>query len=146
VQSGVRVIPVLDLSQSNAALAPRLGDAFREIGFVALAHHGVPTATIDALYRAANAFFDMPAVLKGQVARPRPDQNRGYIAYGEETLARLGGAETPPDHKEIFSIGPFDLPNEQYYTSPAAYPSFAPNLWPACLRAFSRRCAPIGAR
>jgi isopenicillin N synthase-like dioxygenase len=125
------MIPVLDLSQSNAALAPRLGDAFREIGFVALARHGVPTATIDALYRAANAFFDMPAVLKGQVARPRPDQNRGYIAYGEETLARLGGAETPPDHKEIFSIGPFDLPNEPYYTSPAAYPSFAPNLWPA---------------
>jgi isopenicillin N synthase-like dioxygenase len=125
------MIPTLDYSQSDEALAPRLGTAFREIGFVALTGHGIPTATIDALYRAANAFFDMPAVLKKQVARPRPDQNRGYIAYGEETLARLGGTETPPDHKEIFSIGPFDLPDDAYYTSAAAYPSFAPNLWPA---------------
>src|SRR5471032_3686637 len=124
------MIPVLDYSQSDEVLAPRLGSAFREIGFVALAGHGVPTETTDALYEAANAFFDMPAVLKKQVARPRLDQNRGYIAYGEETLARLGGEQTPPDHKEIFSIGPFDLPETSYYTSPAAYPSFAPNLWP----------------
>ena len=125
------MIPVLDYSQPDALLAPRLGTAFREIGFVALAGHGIPAATIDALYAAADAFFDMPAVLKKQVARPRPDQNRGYIAYGEETLARLGGEQTPPDHKEIFSIGPFDLSDDTYYTSPAAYPSFAPNLWPA---------------
>ena len=125
------MIPVLDLSQQDRLLAPVLGRAFREIGFVALAGHGVPAATIEALYRAANEFFDLPIVEKKKVERPRPDQNRGFIAYGEETLARLGGRQTPPDHKEIFSIGPFDLPDMPYYTSPAAYPSFAPNLWPA---------------
>jgi isopenicillin N synthase-like dioxygenase len=124
------MIPVLDLSRSDDALAPELGAAFREIGFVALTRHGVPTATIDALYASANGFFDLPAAEKRRVARPRPDQNRGYIAYGEETLARLGGRQTPPDYKEIFSIGPFDLPDSSYYASPAAYPSFAPNLWP----------------
>ena len=126
----VPMIPVLDLSRPDEALAPELGAAFREIGFVALTRHGVATATIDALYTAANGFFDLPAAEKRKVARPRPDQNRGYIAYGEETLARLGGRETPPDYKEIFSIGPFDLPDIAYYTAPAAYPSFAPNLWP----------------
>jgi isopenicillin N synthase-like dioxygenase len=124
------MIPVLDLSRCDEALAPELGAAFREIGFVALTRHGVPTATISALYAAANGFFDLPAAEKRTVARPRPDQNRGYIAYGEETLARLGGRQTPPDYKEIFSIGPFDLPDTSYYTSAAAYPSFAPNLWP----------------
>jgi isopenicillin N synthase-like dioxygenase len=124
------MIPVLDLSRSDHALAPELGAAFRDIGFVALTHHGVATATIEALYEAANGFFNLPTMEKRKVARPRPDQNRGYIAYGEETLARLGGRQTPPDHKEIFSIGPFDLPDTSYYTSPAAYPSFAPNLWP----------------
>lgn len=124
------MIPILDLSQSDAALAPELGAAFHDIGFVALAGHGVPPATIDALYRSANAFFDLPVAAKKHVARPRPDQNRGYIGYGEETLARLGGRQTPPDHKEIFSIGPFDLPDDAYHTGPAAYPSFAPNLWP----------------
>jgi isopenicillin N synthase-like dioxygenase len=124
------MIPVLDFSMADEALAPELGAAFREIGFVALTGHGVSTATIDALYGAANGFFDLPMAEKQKVARPRLDQNRGHIAYGEETLARLGGQQTPPDHKEIFSIGPFDLPETSYYTSPAAYPSFAPNLWP----------------
>jgi isopenicillin N synthase-like dioxygenase len=125
------MIPVLDLSLPDRVLAPALGTAFREIGFAALSHHGVPSATIEVLYSAANDFFDLPAEAKRQVARPRPEQNRGYIAYGEETLARLGGRQTPPDHKEIFSIGPFDLPDTPYYLSPAAYPSFAANLWPA---------------
>jgi isopenicillin N synthase-like dioxygenase len=125
------MIPVLDLSRTDKELAPELGRAFSEIGFVALSGHGIPAVTIEGLYRAANAFFDMPLTLKRLVARPRPDQNRGYIAYGEETLARLGGAETPPDHKEIFSIGPFDVPDDAYHTAEAAYPSFAPNLWPA---------------
>jgi isopenicillin N synthase-like dioxygenase len=124
-------IPILDLSQDDSVLAPKLGAAFREIGFVALTRHGVPQHMIESLYAAANGFFDLPAEMKRQVARPRLDQNRGYIGYGEETLARLAGHETPPDHKEIFSIGPFDLPGTPYYTGPAAYPSFAPNLWPA---------------
>ena len=98
---------------------------------MSIVNHGVPARTIRTLYAAANAFFDLPPETKRRVARPRPDQNRGYIAYGEETLARLGGQQTPPDYKEIFSIGPFDLPDDTYYTAPAAYPSFAPNLWPA---------------
>jgi isopenicillin N synthase-like dioxygenase len=123
-------IPLLDLALDDRALAPALGAAFRDIGFVALTHHGVPMPVIDALYAAANDFFDLPLEVKRRVARPRPDQNRGYIGRGDETLARLAGRQTQPDHKEIFSIGPFDLPDEPYYTGPAAYPSFAPNLWP----------------
>ena len=125
------MIPILDLSQDDRALAPALDAAFRDIGFASVVNHGVSATTIADLYAAANAFFDLPADAKRKVKRPRPDQNRGYIGYGEETLARLGGRQTPPDHKEIFSIGPFDLPDDTYYTRPAAYPSFAPNLWPS---------------
>lgn len=124
------MIPILDLSQDDRALAPALDAAFRDIGFASVVNHGVPAAIIAGLYAAATGFFDLPDDAKRQVARPRPDQNRGYIGYGEETLARLGGRQTPPDYKEIFSIGPFDLPDDTYYTGPAAYPSFAPNLWP----------------
>src|SRR5438046_856874 len=110
MKPGVPAIPTLDLSQSDARLAPTLGTAFREIGFVAVTNHGVPVAVIDALYTAAHRFFDLPPDAKQRVARPRPDQNRGYIGDGQETLARLAGGQTPPDHKELFSIGPFDLP------------------------------------
>jgi isopenicillin N synthase-like dioxygenase len=125
------MVPILDLSHDDRKVAPALDEAFRDIGFACVVNHGVPSATIRSLYEAAEAFVDLPAEAKRQVARPRPDQNRGYIGYGEETLARLGGRQTPPDHKEIFSIGPFDLPDDTYYTGPAAYPSFAPNLWPS---------------
>ncbi|MBV8393486.1 MAG: 2-oxoglutarate and iron-dependent oxygenase domain-containing protein, partial [Alphaproteobacteria bacterium] len=128
---GVPMIPVLDLAQDDDALAPVLDAAFRDIGFASVVNHGVSAEIIGSLYDAANAFFDLPAEAKRLVARPRPDQNRGYIGPGEETLARLGGRQTPPDYKEIFSIGPFDLPDDAYYTGPAAYPSFAPNLWPS---------------
>src|SRR5512146_3368350 len=98
------MIPVLDLAKDDHALAPTLNAAFRDIGFASVVNHGVPATTIRSLYESANAFFDLPAEAKRRVARPRPDQNRGYIGYGEETLSRLGGRQTPPDYKEIFSI------------------------------------------
>ena len=62
------------------------------------------------------------------VRRPRNDQNRSYIPYGEETLARMHGGDTPPDYKEVSAIFPDDVPTTPYYTGPLAYPDFAPNL------------------
>ena len=44
------------------------------------------------------------------VRRPHHEQNRGYIPYGEETLARMHGGDTPPDFKEVFAIGPVRPP------------------------------------
>jgi isopenicillin N synthase-like dioxygenase len=58
-------------------------------------NHGVSATTIADLYAAASAFFYLSADAKRQVARPRPDQSRGYNGDGEETLARLGGRQTP---------------------------------------------------
>ena len=75
-------------------------------------------------------FFDLPIDEKLTVRRPKNDQNRGYIPYGEETLALMHGQVTPADYKEVFAIGPDDVPNEPYYTCDLAYPDFAPNLWP----------------
>jgi isopenicillin N synthase-like dioxygenase len=131
--------PVIDLGavcrqQVSAAarldIARQVASACEEIGFFAVTGHGVPRAVIAELTARSYAFFDLPQVEKLVVRRPRPEQNRGYIPPGEERLARLWGDETPPDLKELFTIGPFDLPDEPYFTGPAAYPSFAPNLWP----------------
>ena len=90
----------------------------------------MPRALITDLVAQSYTFFDLPLAEKLVVRRPRPEQNRGFIAPGEEHLARLRGDETPPDLKELYTIGPFDLPHTPYFTGPAAYPSFAPNLWP----------------
>jgi isopenicillin N synthase-like dioxygenase len=132
-------LPVIDLEplrepQVSAAvrrdIARQVASACEETGFFAVTGHGVPRAVIAKLVAQSYAFFDLPLAEKLAVRRPRPEQNRGYIAPGEERLARLRGDETPPDLKELYTIGPFDLPDTPYYAGPAAYPSFAPNLWP----------------
>ena len=124
-------IPVIDLGAAgDRDLVREVARACEEIGFFAVTGHGVPRAVIADLVARSYAFFDLPQAEKLAVRRPRPEQNRGYIAPGEERLARLRGEETPPDLKELYTIGPFDLPDEPYFTGPAAYPSFAPNLWP----------------
>jgi isopenicillin N synthase-like dioxygenase len=64
------------------------------------------------------------------VRRPKPEQSRGYVGVGEENLA-YGVDRAATDLKEFFAIGPVDVPDEPYYTNPGAYPSFAPNVWPA---------------
>jgi isopenicillin N synthase-like dioxygenase len=132
-------VPVIDLSplsepQVSAAvlldIVRQVASACVETGFFAVTGHGVPRAVIADLVAQSYLFFDLPLAEKLAVRRPRPEQNRGYIAPGEERLARLRGDETPPDLKELYTIGPFDLPDTPYFTGPAAYPSFAPNLWP----------------
>src|ERR671921_794544 len=100
--------PVIDLGAvrgpqvSTAArldIAYRVASACEEIGFFAVTGHGVPDRVIAELVAQSHAFFDLPLAEKLAVRRPRPEQNRGYIAPGEEFLARLRGDETPPDLK-----------------------------------------------
>ena len=57
------------------------------------------------------SFFDLSLDEKLAERRSRNDQNRGYIPYGEETLARMLGGNTPPDYEEVFAIGPDDVPS-----------------------------------
>ncbi len=130
-------IPVIDLSVfrdgdafDRKRVAAAIADACETIGFLVVSGHGVPEADGTALHRAALDFFDLPLEEKLTVRRPRNDQNRGYIPYGEETLAKMHGQVTPADYKEVFAIGPDDVPDEPYYTCDLAYPDFAPNLWP----------------
>ena len=61
-----------------------------------------------------------------QVKRPRPEQSRGYIPPADERLARLRGEDTPPYLKELYTIGPFDMPEDPYFTGPAAWPLLRP--------------------
>jgi isopenicillin N synthase-like dioxygenase len=135
-----RPFPIIDVSPftvpgasaaERAAVACRIGDACETIGFFAVTGHGVPRHAIEDLVSASYEFFGLPRDEKLRVKRPRPEQNRGYIPPGDETLARLAGNDTPADLKELFAIGPFNLPDDPYFTGAAAYPSFAANLWPS---------------
>ena len=78
----------------------------RALCIAAYRRHGVPAEDGATLHRTALDFFDLPLDEKLAVRRPKNDQNRGYIPYGEETLVRMSGGDSPPDVKEVFAIGP----------------------------------------
>ncbi len=130
-------VPVLDLSsfrdgtaQDKRATATAFDRACRDIGFLVVAGHEVPESIQAALYDAGKSFFDQSLSQKLRVRRLHHEQNRGYIPYGEERLVRMHGGDSPPDFKEVFAMGPCEVPDEAYYTQDAAYPNFAPNIWP----------------
>lgn len=132
--------PIVDLAPWQAGdtaarlkLANSVRDACETIGFFAVTGHGVPRDTIEAMRATSRTFFDLPVDEKKKVARPRPEQNRAWHAEGTETLARLAGNESPPDYKEVFAMGPPDVPANDpwYHDLPGAYPNYAANLWPA---------------
>ena len=131
-------IPVIDLapiisgdSGAKTQAAMELGSAAQTLGFAVVAGHGIDPLIGTALRDTALRFFDLPLEEKMAIRRPKNDQNRGYIPYGEETLVRMAGGDSPPDYKEVFAIGPDSVPDEPYFTGPGSYPSYAPNLWPA---------------
>ncbi|MBN9530079.1 MAG: isopenicillin N synthase family oxygenase [Alphaproteobacteria bacterium] len=135
----LKSVPMIDVSPflsgdpaGKLAVARQIGDACRDIGFLTIVGHGVPDALIQATYDTAKAFFDLPEEEKNKVARPAPDQVRGYSPLMGEGLSYSLDEATPPDLKESFSIGPVDVPaGDPYFTGAEAGPHFAPNVWPA---------------
>ena len=137
-------IPVIDIApflsgsaEGRASVPAGMRSAAEEIGFFAIEGHGVPRTTMDALYSAAHAFFDLPLDEKQRVAPPRPDYPRGYKAVGFEALAAGNALETPPDLKEYYHFGRRDIPRDAYYTGEQGRKHFFANQWPAHPAGFS---------
>jgi isopenicillin N synthase-like dioxygenase len=131
-------VPVIDIGPylagtpaGKAAVAKAVDQACRDIGFLVITGHGVPSDLIARTERAAAGFFDLPLAQKLALKRPQDDQVRGYSAVGDEGLSYSLDEVTPGDLKESFTIGPIDPPDEPYFNGPAAGPHFAPNLWPS---------------
>jgi isopenicillin N synthase-like dioxygenase len=130
-------VPLIDVAPfltgtpaDRQAVAREVGRACEEIGFFTIVGHGVDSALVERMSDVSRAFFALPLAEKLAVKRPRPEQSRGYIGVGDEHLG-YGIGQPTTDLKEFFAVGPVDVPDEEYYTCAAAYPSFAPNVWPA---------------
>jgi isopenicillin N synthase-like dioxygenase len=125
------LVPVIDIGplrdRSEAGLirvASEVGAAARDIGFFAVANHGVPASIVDAMYAAARAFFALPADVKDELAIERSPQ---YLGYARAELERLDPAR-PGDAKESFNMG-----RERAADDPdvlAGTPFVGPNQWP----------------
>lgn len=101
-------IPVVDLSEftsgdnkSKKAFVEQLGNAYEEVGFVAVKNHGVPDALIKSIYEQVQQFFSLPLSKKLQYEIKGLAGQRGYTSFGRE---HAKGSDAP-DLKEFFQYG-----------------------------------------
>ncbi|WP_375445794.1 isopenicillin N synthase family dioxygenase [uncultured Fibrella sp.] len=101
-------IPSLDLADFTAGDPDRrhqfvqdLGNAFTNIGFVAIQNHGLTDELTKNLYAAAQSFFSAPDEVKRKYERLELNGQRGYIGKGRETAKGFKVA----DLKEFYHIG-----------------------------------------
>ncbi len=130
-------VPIIDLApyfsdsaEGKAAVARAVNQACRDIGFLVITHHQIPVELVQHVSALTRQFFDLPLAEKRKVDRPSPEMVRGYSAVAEESLSYSLEESAPGDLKESFSIGPSDVPDEDYYHNAAAGSHFAPNVWP----------------
>ncbi|MCL8024504.1 isopenicillin N synthase family dioxygenase [Nocardioides bruguierae] len=85
----------------RAACAAAMDAACREVGFVQVVGHGVPTTTEEAFAAALDAFFGQDLEAKKAVVRP-PHENRGYTPPRSESLALSAGVQSETRMKDFF--------------------------------------------
>ncbi|MEZ0486309.1 isopenicillin N synthase family dioxygenase [Fibrella aquatica] len=122
-------IPSLDLADfttGDQALRNQfvadLGNAFTNIGFVAIKNHGLSDELTKQLYASAQSFFSAPDELKKKYEHPELNGQRGYIGKGRETAKGFKVA----DLKEFYHIGqPEPEGSMPANVLPAEYPEFS---------------------
>lgn len=101
-------IPLVDLSdfvngnqEMRNAFVNQLGNAYEEVGFVAVKNHGIPDELIAHLYEYVQNFFSLPLEKKLMYEVPGLAGQRGYTSFGRE---HAKGSEAA-DLKEFFQYG-----------------------------------------
>ena len=130
-------IPVIDFAPflhgsaaDRKAVARKIGEACRNIGFFYLINHGVPAALTERTFAEARRFFALPLEKKREIAIEKSPCHRGYFGLGGENLdpkkQRYAG-----DLKEGIKIGR-DLAADHPLVR-AGTPLHGPDQWPTNL-------------
>jgi isopenicillin N synthase-like dioxygenase len=129
-------IPSLDLAdftsgspESKQAFVEKLGQAYNNIGFVAIKSHGLSKELQDNLYSSIKKFFSLPDEIKSKYEKPEIGYQRGYTGKGKE---HAKGRNTG-DLKEFYHVGQdlAAIPDNDPIKS--EYPE---NIWPEELPEF----------
>lgn len=101
-------IPTVDLSlfvrgdaDAQDLFVRHLGQAFHQVGFVAVTNHGISPWMIEDFYRHSETFFGLPEDVKRQYEVAGLAGQRGYTSFGKEHAKQSKVA----DLKEFFQIG-----------------------------------------
>lgn len=129
-------LPVVDISgfetgtsEQRSAIAAAVDHAYRTIGFLEVAGHGIDPKLIEAMQAVTTEYFDLPIETKMANVMPA-DWNRGYTPPGAEALSYSLGLETPPDLFQAFNAGA-QIHTIDPATRPADHASlYHPNVWP----------------
>ncbi|MFN4085599.1 MAG: isopenicillin N synthase family dioxygenase [Spirosomataceae bacterium] len=124
-------IPSLDLAdftsgdpQRKEKFVQELGQAFNNIGFIALKNHGLSEELRAQLYQSVETFFQLPTEIKTSYEHPELAGQRGYIGKGKETAK----GHSKPDLKEFYHVGqPNPLPHMPENIFPSEVPEFKEN-------------------
>ncbi|MEJ2003392.1 MAG: 2-oxoglutarate and iron-dependent oxygenase domain-containing protein [Cyclobacteriaceae bacterium] len=121
-------IPSLDLNDFTQGDATKkqsfvqaLGDAYNNIGFVAVRNHYLTDDLVNKLYRVIQEFFALPDDVKEKYEIPGLAGQRGYVGKGKE---HAKGRSTG-DLKEFYHVGQEVSGDDPVKTE---YPE---NVWPA---------------
>lgn len=124
-------IPSLDLAdftsgtpEQKAVFVKKLGEAYQNIGFVAIKNHGLSKDLQDRLYQSIKSFFSLPDEIKKKYEKPEIGYQRGYAGKGKE---HAKGRNTG-DLKEFYHVGQ-EL--ELIPDSDPAKGEYPENLWPS---------------
>jgi isopenicillin N synthase-like dioxygenase len=137
------LVPIVDISAWTAAdgftgqderlaVARRLDEVCRNVGFIQIVGHGVSDRLITDMFAVTAEFFGLPVEEKTRLLPGGPEINRGYAPFGSEALAySLGAEDALPDLFEAFNVGVDAWPAGDPYYEAEAHRMFAPNLWPS---------------
>tara|TARA_B100000780_G_scaffold26702_1_gene16908 strand:- start:477 stop:1424 length:948 start_codon:yes stop_codon:yes gene_type:complete len=87
-----------------------IGNAYENIGFVALKGHFLDDTLIDNLYSEIKKFFDLPINIKEQYEIPGIGGQRGYVSFGKESAK----GKKEGDLKEFWHFGQYVSTDSKY--------------------------------
>ena len=126
----IQVVSLKDFTlggkQSRDNFVQTLGDALVDIGFFALADHGIDEGLIRKAYGLAQEFFALPDTQKLAYEDPALCGQRGYTSFGREHAKD----SKAPDLKEFWHVG------RELDADPRSHALPYRNLWPSELREF----------
>ena len=97
------------------AFVKQLGQAFENIGFVAIEGHFLSAELSSELYSQIKAFFELPEETKHAYEIPGLAGQRGYTSFGKEKAQNANAA----DLKEFWHFGQYEEGPEEQYNYPS---------------------------